>query len=302
MTTLVETLCSCLDRRNEHREALAEAVLFKELQSSAKRKRFARIIGLHKNSHIASCDTQEVSESGDARHDLVLRTKTGRKIFVELKGFAGFTKWQLKALRGKSKNSGQIDVLIVPEVRKSAVEELVDDAVKVVTWEQVDSDVIRSPLGRLASLWHGNTVRRWSELRAAARNYIKYYRDGESTGSYWALWDSLGSLSRLMPTFEFGRTAGPRPGIHWSYYGRRIYTPKGRRYWIGWVFEGGAKGRFKLALVLAEQKDLCPPKLRNALPAWIWPDSHGEVLALCSGNEAELDLEEIARRLHKYLR
>jgi hypothetical protein len=304
MSTLIEALCSCLDRRNEHREALAEAILLHELQRRATRRRFAKLIKLHGNAQIVSCKTQEVSDSGDARHDIVLRTKTNQKIFVELKGFSGFTQRQLKALRGKSRESDRIDVLVLPERFKNVVKEIVKDkaGLRIVTWEQIDKDVIRSRLGSLAALWRGNTVWAWSELRAAARRYVEYYRDGSSTGTAWALWDSLGSLSRLMPRFEFGRTAGPRHDITWSYYGRRCHTPQSREYWIGWVFRGGTQGKFRLALVLLEQTDSCPPKLRKELPTWIWPDSYGALLAEDNGESPELDLEQVAQHLNKCLR
>jgi hypothetical protein len=304
MPTLIETLCSCLDRRNEHREALAEAVLYSELQKASTRRRFADAIGLHGNTRIASCKTQEVSDSGNARHDLVLRTKTGKEILVELKGFAGFTKRQLKALRGKSKGTDRIDVLVVPAKTRILVKGLMkDDAgVRIVTWEEIDKHVVRSRLGSLAALWRGNRVWDWSRLRTAARGYVKYYRTEQYTESTWALWDSLGSLSRLMDEFEFGRTAGPRHDCTWSYYGRKVHTPKGLSYWIGWVFQGGERGAHRMSLVLLEQKDRCPSKLRQKLPDWIWSDGYGAVLAHDDGKSSEIDLTQIAQHLRKYLR
>ena len=311
MSSLIDALQQCLTRRNEHREALAEAILLHGLQRMIPRRRFSKLLGLHGNTRIVHCESQKRSDSGDARHDLVLTTKTGRELFVELKGFAGFTRRQQNALQGKASDAGRIDVLVVPRAVRDAMPQPVKDKVDtqtisgpaIITWEDIDTRVIHSRhLGRLASLWHGTTVWMWKDLRAAARSYIEYYRDGDSSGESLALWSSLGSLANLLPELSFSRTRGTSSGQQFAHYGRRFTTPQGQRFWLGWVFNGGTKGKFNLALLLTPLKGTqCPPSLCQQLPHWTWPEAQGTVLALAEAVD-ELNLQAVATRLRKGLR
>jgi hypothetical protein len=287
--TLLETLATCLDRKHAHREALAEAVLLDALQNPKRLAAFGKIAGLHGGAHLIKADRQLRSDSGAARHDLVVVSKSQRKYFIELKGFGGYTARQQRALKlGDAAGAERIDVLIIPDGEPEPDHH---QHVTVCRWSDLDYGVIDvKRYGRVVDLWRGPGQTAWPDLEAAARSYIRFYKKDVDTATWAPLWRSLIYLQTAVVESKsrvaFGSTNGSRNGNGFAYYGKRIFTEKigktGKRvplFWFGWVFSVSPPKPFRLALVVFEKQGRCPPKVRSPMPGWTeWPEK-GAVLA-----------------------
>lgn len=263
------------------REAFAEAVLFEALQTQKVRDRFQVLASIDGRRTLSEVVRQVWSDVGDARHDLILRTKKGQEFRVELKGNGPFTQRQVRALeRGNSaSDSIRIDVLVHPALLHPPTK--IHETVKCLTWDQIDHELLlgKHPLGRLADLWRNSSKVSWANIAKDARAFMAYYREGNSTAGWWTLWSSIDYLrSALCGNLRFRRIGGPRTYCQCAYYGAWICRGTSS-WWVGWVFTGGQRGRFKAALVLEEGSLPCQSESRGSLPPWYSLTAQGLVLA-----------------------
>lgn len=280
-------------------EAFAEAVLFEYIKTEENLKNFLKMAGIDRRYKfdITSVHRQVRSEAGEARHDLILKSKS-RTYHIELKGNAPFTGRQKEAISkgiDDTPESKRIDILIAPSKLISTIE--ISPTIKCITWEQIDNELFkgRNPLGNLSDLWQFESCVKWSDVCNDARIFSGYARKQIPSGSWGSLWRSVTYIkSRLADEMDFGRIGGPRSPRNCFYYGvwcNRNDEP----WWLGWIFTGGSRGRLKAALILEKIK---PDDTTNlaALPDWYDGNALGEVLSNYSDNNKVdyVDLNEVS--------
>lgn len=119
----------------EENEQLAEQLLVYLLQYDAFREKFMKFLG-YKSEKIIGVSNQFVTD--DQRHDIVLKCKRKKQINIELKGCAGFTKAQVKALKNHKKSS-PIHYVICPTAQKEKLSTYIKDKriTKILTWNKL---------------------------------------------------------------------------------------------------------------------------------------------------------------------
>jgi len=267
-------------------EALAELFLVDALRDPDVRERLATLVpNLRDRLDWAAArpSRQETSDDGVARHDLVLTDPVGRRLHLELKGYANLTGRQVEALRKGSDpvDPHRIDILIAPN--PSGFE--AHPSVARVSWDSIDGIVSQGHQG-FSSLWLGGERVKASEVLRDLLERARYKGAAVTTAQWGVLWSSVNVVKECLKELEWGKSDGPKTGSEYWYYGASAWAEKAI-VWVGWVLHQ-LDGKSDYRLILEDPghvidassfavRDLGFTKVKRAIQ--LWPsEAPGEVV------------------------